>query len=625
MCHLAVICCLLPALADEPRADKYFKITVVDDATGRGVPLVELETTGGLRYWTDSSGVVAFHEPGLMNQPVFFHVRSHGYEFAKDGFGFRGKALDTKEGGAATLRIKRVNIAERLYRVTGAAIYADSVLVGVKPPLREPLLNAQVVGSDSVVNALYRGKLYWFWGDTNRPGYPLGNFDVTGATSLLPGKGGLDSERGVDLTYFVDDKGFAKAMAPVKGEGPTWIFGLFVLKDGERERMFATYMKVRKQLEVYERGLVEFDDETAQFKKVATLDLASPALPDGHPFLHKDGGVEYVYFGTPFPLVRVRVGAESIKKADNYEAFTCLKEGTRVEDGKIDRDGERVRYAWKKKTSPADPGRLAKLVKAGRLKAEESWLPVHDVETGRAVQMHAGSVYWNEYRRRWVLIAVQTGGTSFLGEVWFAEGDTPLGPWAYARKVVTHEKYSFYNPKQHPLFDKDGGRTIFFEGTYANTFSGNPEKTPRYDYNQVMYKLDLADERLALPVAVYRSGDRLGTATRKGIERDPQRVAFFALDRAAKGTTPVYEQGGALKAGEPPKGAEALFHALPADAADAPATTVPLYEYTSEDGKKRLYSTDKELSQPGWRRAKEPLCHVWRNPSPRAFGSAIER
>jgi hypothetical protein len=27
-------------------------------------------------------------------------------------------------------------------------------------------------------------------------------------------------------------------------------------------------------------------------------------------------------------------------------------------------------------------------------------------------------------------------------------------------------------------------------------FSGNPDKTPRYDYNQVMYRLDLADPRL---------------------------------------------------------------------------------------------------------------------------------
>src|SRR5947208_2733378 len=130
MCSLAVLFLLLPALPEEPalRADKYFKIAVIDEETGRGVPLVELETVGGLRYCTDSSGVVAFHEPGLMNRAVFFHVRSHGYEHAKDGFGYRGKTLQTKEGGSAKLRIKRLNIAERLYRVTGGGVYAESVL-----------------------------------------------------------------------------------------------------------------------------------------------------------------------------------------------------------------------------------------------------------------------------------------------------------------------------------------------------------------------------------------------------------------------------------------------------------------------------------------------------------------
>src|SRR5262249_13638775 len=161
----------------------------------------------------------------------------------------------------ATLKIKRLNIAERLYRVTGAGIYADSVLVGDKPPLREPLLNAQVFGSDSVVNAVYRGKIHWFWGDTNRPSYPLGNFNVPGATSLVPGEGWLGPERGGHLAYFGDCKGLAEATAPGAGPGPTWIFGLFVLTDAKKqERLFATYMKISKQTEVYERGLVEFDD-----------------------------------------------------------------------------------------------------------------------------------------------------------------------------------------------------------------------------------------------------------------------------------------------------------------------------------------------------------------------------
>ena len=71
-------------------AADYAEIRVLDAATGRGVPLVELETVNGLLFVTDNAGRVAFHEPGLMGREVFFTVRSHGYEVKKDGFGFAG-------------------------------------------------------------------------------------------------------------------------------------------------------------------------------------------------------------------------------------------------------------------------------------------------------------------------------------------------------------------------------------------------------------------------------------------------------------------------------------------------------------------------------------------------------
>src|SRR5262249_30223087 len=217
--------------ADPGQGTSYFAITVVDGETGRGVPLVELRTVNGLRQFTDSNGVVAFHEPGLMDKDVFFHVSSHGYEFPKDGFGFRGKSLHVVPGGSAKLELRRVNLAERLYRVTGGGIYRDSVLAGVKVPLQEPVLNAQVFGSDSVLNAVYGGKSYWFWGDTNRPAYPLGNFHVPGATSELPSRGGLDPERGIDLRYFTDQKGFARPTMQMPGKGPTWLTALVPLAD----------------------------------------------------------------------------------------------------------------------------------------------------------------------------------------------------------------------------------------------------------------------------------------------------------------------------------------------------------------------------------------------------------
>ena len=152
---------------------KYFKIQVVDSKTGRGVPLVELRTTNNIHYYTDSSGIVAFYEPGLMDREVFFFVESHGYEFAKDGFGFRGKRLKTLRGGGAVIKIDRLNIAERLYRLTGQGKYSDSVLTGHPVPLKNPVLNGQVAGQDSVYTCIYHGRLFWLWGDTGRPSYPL--------------------------------------------------------------------------------------------------------------------------------------------------------------------------------------------------------------------------------------------------------------------------------------------------------------------------------------------------------------------------------------------------------------------------------------------------------------------
>ena len=45
-----------------------------------------------------------------MGRSVFFHVKGHGYEFPEDGFKIRGKALDVKPGGAATLKVRRKNV-----------------------------------------------------------------------------------------------------------------------------------------------------------------------------------------------------------------------------------------------------------------------------------------------------------------------------------------------------------------------------------------------------------------------------------------------------------------------------------------------------------------------------------
>ena len=144
--------------------------------------------------------------------------------------------------------------------------------------------------------------------------------------------------------------------------------------------------------------------------------------------------------------------------------------------------------------------RQRELIAGGHIKTNETWIDLRDVETAKPVQAHAASVRWNDYRRRYVMICQELHGSpSLAGEIWYAEADAPEGPWPWARKIVSHRDYTFYNPCQHAFFDSDGGRLIYFEGTYTAEFSGARDRTPRYNYNQVLYRLDLSDPRLKLP------------------------------------------------------------------------------------------------------------------------------
>ncbi len=498
----ALFACLgISARAAEPPPHAPFTIEVVDRQTGRGVPLVELRTTGQVAYVTDSNGIVAFDEPGLLGTPVHFSVSSHGYEFTPDGFGFRGVKLDTAPGGSARIEVDRRNIAERLYRVTGAGIYRDSVLAGRPVPIRQPLLNAQVVGQDSVQAAPFGGRIYWFWGDTARPGYPLGLFRAAGATSPAPGEGGLDPASGIDLEYFTGPDGFAREMFPSDQPGAIWFDGLLVAPDaGGTGRLVCHYARVKDLGTVYEGGLGVYDEEKGIFlKRVELASIGDWRCPRGQTTRATFDGADYFVFATPFATVRVPAQLDAVLDPARYEAFTCLAAGaefagkeTKLELGP---DGRPV-WSWKV-AAPITPSQEAELVAAGKIAAGEARLLPRDADGGTTIVLHAGSIRRNAYRNKWVMIANQIWGkTSLLGEVYYLEADEVTGPWSTARKIVTHDRYSFYNPVHHDFLDGDGGRFIYFEGTYAGMFSREGDLTPRYDYNQMMYRLDLSDPRL---------------------------------------------------------------------------------------------------------------------------------
>jgi hypothetical protein len=295
-------------------------------------------------------------------------------------------------------------------------------------------------------------------------------------------------------------------------------------------------------------------------------------------------GVEYIHSAFAAPCsVRVRADLKHVTNTTAYEGFTCLVAGTRYDKKatQLDRSADgSLHYAWKANTWPLSPAEQSDLIKAGQMKPEEAWMQLTDIETAAPIQPHASSIQWNDYRKRWVMIVEQAGGSSsHIGEIWYAEADTPIGPWVYARKIVTHDKQSFYNPNHLSFFDQDGGRLIYFDGTYSADFSGNPEKTPRYEYNLIMYRLALDDARLSLPAPVYRVKRKDGSPSyrlREGIEADQlwkeiEEAAFFAVppDRSRPGLIPIFAatQNGhtVLQAGASPDAtSQPLFFALPA-------------------------------------------------------------
>lgn len=441
---------LTTAPAERPQP---FRIDVVDEDNGWPVSLVELQTTHGLRFVTDNAGVIACDAPELFGIPTWFTLRSPNYEVKADGFGSRGVKLTPEPGGSATVKVKRTLPAQRLGRLTGAGLFAECQKLGQETDWKD----AGVFGCDSIQSIVYRGKKYWMWGDTTMPHYPLGLFHMTGGTTP-PQLASYEPPLRPAIDYFRDDNGRPRVLAPLPGSGPTWLSGLTVLPDQTgRERMVATYLKITPPLDAYEAGLAVWNDEKEEFErfkviwnKEASGSSKKPHLPEGHTVRWKDEtGTEWVLFGDPFPDLRCEPRFE----------------------------------AW------ADPAQWVTLEPQAKVKA---------VESGEDITPHRGSIMWHPWRRRWVSIfAQQYGKSSFLGEIWYAEADAPTGPWGPAVKVLTHDNYTFYNPYIHPEFTTSESPTLIFEGTYTYTFSGNQRPTPRYDYNQLLYRLDLSETSLA--------------------------------------------------------------------------------------------------------------------------------
>ncbi len=142
---------LLAASLCTLRAAEPDQIQVVDSENGWPVPLVELRTVGNIRFVSDNAGVIAFDEPDMMNQEVWFDIAGHGYTVPKDGFGYRGVRLKPTPGGETTVKVERESIARRIGRLTGSGLFAESKKCGLMPNRED----SGVIGCDSVQKTIY--------------------------------------------------------------------------------------------------------------------------------------------------------------------------------------------------------------------------------------------------------------------------------------------------------------------------------------------------------------------------------------------------------------------------------------------------------------------------------------
>lgn len=419
----------------------YFRIFCMDATTGEGVPLVLLRTGNYLEFYSDSAGNIAFFEPGLMDQPVFFSVLADGYKFLSGGQQYpppydSGIVLQTTSGGTATVAVTRMQHAHRMYRLTGAGLYRDTMLVGADVPasvraraVAEPSTGS--FGQDTVMVAAYKGKVFWTWGDTVCPrSARQNNCDQTGmysvgATSCLPATDPQHCSAAAppNLQYFAQESplGFhhPQPLAPIPPlDQNTWLSALVVINANTTdEALYAYFFKNPGDGAgpgTALQGMARWNDTTQQFVPVSywpmnttlsldhTVQVLSPA----------DANSGFVYFAHNGVNARVPASAAALA---SYAAFEML--------------------SW---PTPAEWG--------------------------------SGSVNWNAWAERYVYVGAGDGDAMYVG---FSQ--TLQGPWEYATIVASHNTSgsSCYNPVHLPHMDLEQGRVISFACTYTAMWS-NP-------------------------------------------------------------------------------------------------------------------------------------------------------
>ena len=375
-----------------------FRIDIIDVVTGRGVPMVRVKGANVWRY-SDSAGIVAWDDLLDTNLTIAFEVLTDGYSLAN---GSSYVALTPTSGGTGQIMLDRAQPAQRRYRLTGEGIYADSIAVGAQSPIDDPLISSVgVTGQDTLKFASYKGRRYWMFGDTDCTALPtncgkyLPGWEATAGVFSVGASSSIDETNPPSLEYFERVSEGLRIPAQIAPVAPTswngqpcntWMGALhsFVDLDSGEEMMFAPYVKPCDGINssTGKQGLMQWNDETMQFEKVASFwsptDACLPgeqcpmsSISDGPMAVQTigpDADPDYQYFGFPFATYRVLKKFSAVTNQSAWESYSPLLSGSDMTNPVIDPAG----WGWKKNLSSFNAANELKLIQDGLLPSNYS-------------------------------------------------------------------------------------------------------------------------------------------------------------------------------------------------------------------------------------------------------------
>lgn len=174
-----------------------------------------------------------------------------------------------------------------------------------------------------------------------------------------------------------------------------WVESLMLITDPTgTERLVATWARVGDDLEPVERGVAVFDDAAREFRPIAPMP-ADRKHRSSHPVRVIEGGRAWWYL---YPHHRVPDDWHAVQDPAAYESYTCSGPGLAPS------------CTWRP-GAPflEDPTEERRAIAEGRLHPDAAHFALVDVETGRSMTSGTGSIAWNDYRGRWVMIAGSFG------------------------------------------------------------------------------------------------------------------------------------------------------------------------------------------------------------------------